>query len=239
MHVKKIIIIASCVLLLCVGIVGVVFFSQGKEETIQKGNVYQTSSYITEEMKAKVQKCDVNLCLSEEYTPEKLLKDADEIVIASVISIDSATAKEGLFGITRGKIVINNSLKGNFKTGDIVQYAKNGGIFTMAEWESTQPEAANAKRAYLRQKEGLDLEHTLFEEIIEYIDVNRALFFNITSKNNSLELYEKSIRFGAENSTQISARESRLVIARQRRDVSHDRYRAETRCFAVHINGRT
>ncbi|MRD37493.1 TetR family transcriptional regulator [Bacillus thuringiensis] len=48
-------------------------------------------------------------------------------------------------------------------------------------------------------KEGLDLEHTLFEEIIEYIDVNRALFFNITSKNNSLELYEKLIRFGAEN----------------------------------------
>ncbi len=45
----------------------------------------------------------------------------------------------------------------------------------------------------------MDLEHTLFEEIIEYIDVNRALFFNITSKNNSLELYEKSIRFGAEN----------------------------------------
>ena len=158
MHVKKIIIIASCVLLLCVGIVGVVFFSQGKEETIQKGNVYQTSSYITEEMKAKVQKCDVNLCLSEEYTPEKLLKDADEIVIASVISIDSAAAREGLFGMTRGKIVINNSLKGNFKTGEIVEYAKNGGIFTMAEWEATQPEAANAKRAYLRQKEGLDLD---------------------------------------------------------------------------------
>ena len=152
MHVKKIIIIASCVLLLCVGIVGVVFFSQGKEETIQKGNVYQTSSYITEEMKAKVQKCDVNLCLSEGYTPEKLLKDADEIVIASVISIDSAAAREGLFGMTRGKIVINNSLKGNFKTGEIVEYAKNGGIFTMAEWEATQPEAANAKRAYLRQK---------------------------------------------------------------------------------------
>ena len=157
MNNKKLIIIASCVLLLCIGIVGVFFFTRDKEETILEGNVYQTKSYITEEMKANVQKCDVNLCLSEEYTPGKLLKDADEIVIASVISIDSATAREGLFGMTRGKIVINNSLKGNFKTGDIVEYAKNGGIYTMAEWEATQPEAANAKRAYLRQ-EGLDLD---------------------------------------------------------------------------------
>ncbi len=158
MHIKKIIIIASCVLILCVGIVGVALFKNNKEETTIESNIYQTKSYITEDIKENLQKCNVNLCLSEEYTPEKLLKDADEIVIASVISIDSATAKEGLFGITRGKIVINNSLKGNFKTGDIVQYAKNGGIFTMAEWESTQPEAANAKRAYLRQKEGLDLD---------------------------------------------------------------------------------
>ena len=155
---KKIIIIASCVLLLCIGIVGVVFMTKDKENTTIESDVYQTKTYITEEIKAKVQKCDVNLCLSEEYTPQKLLKDADEIVIASVISIDSSTAREGLFGMTRGKIVINNSLKGNFKTGDIIEYAKNGGIFTMAEWESTQPEAANAKRAYLRQKEGLDLD---------------------------------------------------------------------------------
>lgn len=168
---KKIIIIASCVLLLCIGIVGVAFMTKDKENTTIEGDVYQTKTYITEEMKAKVQKCNMTLCLAEEYTPQKLLKDADEIVIASVISIDSATVGEGLFGMTRGKIVINNSLKGNYKTGDIIEYAKNGGIFTMAEWESTQPEAANAKRAYLRQKEGLDLDlNNTYIEIIPEFD---------------------------------------------------------------------
>ncbi|CBI42958.1 Transposon Tn10 tetC protein; ORFL [Bacillus amyloliquefaciens DSM 7] len=53
-------------------------------------------------------------------------------------------------------------------------------------------------------KGGLDQEHTLFEEIIEYVDLNRELFFNLTSKNNSLELYEKLIQFGAENLYEIS-----------------------------------
>ncbi|MEC0372125.1 TetR/AcrR family transcriptional regulator [Paenibacillus chibensis] len=46
--------------------------------------------------------------------------------------------------------------------------------------------------------QGLDQEHTLFERIIEHVEVNRALFFNITSKNDSLELYETLIHLGAE-----------------------------------------
>jgi AcrR family transcriptional regulator len=45
--------------------------------------------------------------------------------------------------------------------------------------------------------QGLDIEHTLFEEVIEYIDANRSLFFNVTSKNSNLELYDKLIQFGA------------------------------------------
>lgn len=47
-------------------------------------------------------------------------------------------------------------------------------------------------------KQGLELEQTLFEEIIEYIDVNRALFFNVTSKNSSRELYDNLIQLGSE-----------------------------------------
>jgi len=54
--------------------------------------------------------------------------------------------------------------------------------------------------------QSLNLEHQLFEEIIEYIDANRALFFNITSKNNNLELYEKMIQFGARDLYENSAK---------------------------------
>lgn len=57
-------------------------------------------------------------------------------------------------------------------------------------------------------KQGLNLERTFFEVVIEYIDVNRALFFNITSKNNSSELYDKLIQLGGkisyENATQYN-----------------------------------
>lgn len=51
---------------------------------------------------------------------------------------------------------------------------------------------------YEQTKQGLELEHTLFEEILEYIDVNRTLFFNVTSKNNSSELYDNLIQLGSE-----------------------------------------
>ena len=63
MHIKKIIIIASCVLILCVGIVGVALFTNNKEETTIESNIYQTKSYITEDIKENLQKCNVNLCL--------------------------------------------------------------------------------------------------------------------------------------------------------------------------------
>ncbi|HDR7705434.1 TPA: TetR/AcrR family transcriptional regulator [Bacillus thuringiensis] len=47
-------------------------------------------------------------------------------------------------------------------------------------------------------KQDLNLERTFFEAVIDYIDVNRTLFFNVTTKNSSRELYDKLIQFGAE-----------------------------------------
>ncbi|ADH05734.1 MULTISPECIES: TetR/AcrR family transcriptional regulator C-terminal domain-containing protein [Bacillus] len=64
-------------------------------------------------------------------------------------------------------------------------------------------------------KQGLNLERTFFEEVIDYIDVNRALFFNVTSKNNSRELYDKLIQLGGEalyeNATQYNDPLSREI----------------------------
>ena len=41
--------------------------------------------------------------------------------------------------------------------------------------------------------------YELFSDASNSIDVNRTLFFNITSKNNSLELYEKLIQYGSKD----------------------------------------
>lgn len=163
---KIILILSACVLAICVG--AIVLNMNSKEEVeniVPEENGYQTSTYITEDVKANTQTVTSMLCLVSEYTPQKLLDDADAVVIASVISVDSCTANEGLFGMTRGKIVINNSLAGTLKNQEVVTYAKNGGIMPYAEWEKTQPDAANAKRAYLREKEGvkLDVENTYIQ----------------------------------------------------------------------------
>lgn len=146
--------------------------SVSKENEVN--NVYEVSSYITEDMLANTQSCRVDLCLKEEYNPENIGNDADDIVIASVISLDGANPNEGLFGITTGKLLINTTLRGNLQEGQVVEYMKNGGVMKMSEWEKTQPESANNKRKYLREQSGnnIDINNT-------YIDVSIANDINI------------------------------------------------------------
>lgn len=128
------------------------------EEYLDGDEGYDVSTYITADVLANTQKCNVDLCLKEEYTPELIGKDADEIVIASVISLDNAEADKGLFGITTGKILINQTLKGDLEQGQVVEYMKNGGVMKMSDWEKTQPQSANEKRQYLREQSGVDID---------------------------------------------------------------------------------
>lgn len=154
---KKVIIIFIVVLM--VGVVFAATFLYNKnEENYTTDTTLKTYSYITDDMKENMYSCSMDLCLVDEYEPKMLLKDADAVVIATVISKDNGAANEGLFGMTKGRIIVKNALYGELKEGQVVEYAKNGGIFTMAEWEKTQPEAANAKRDYLRKKEGLNID---------------------------------------------------------------------------------
>lgn len=146
-------------------------------ETKAEVSTLKTYSYITEEMLENTQSLETDLCLVEEYEPNKLQKDADAIVIATVVSIDKATANEGLFGMTKGKIVVKNSLYGKLKEGQVVEYAKNGGIFSMSEWEKTQPDAANQKRAYLRKQAGveMDLDNTYISvELSDDVEISEG-----------------------------------------------------------------
>ena len=53
---------------------------------------------------------------------------ASHIVVARVISIDEMDVSYSLFGMTKGKLLINNSLKGDFKSGQVVSFGKIGGI---------------------------------------------------------------------------------------------------------------
>lgn len=162
--------------------VGYNFHNNLKSENYDTQDEYEVTSYITDDIIANTQNCKVDLCLKEEYTPEVIGTDADEIVIASVISLDGATPDEGLFGITTGKLLINTTLKGDLQQGQVIEYMKNGGIMKMSDWESTQPASANSKRQYLREQSGnyMDLDNTYINiSISDDIDIEEGYTYLI------------------------------------------------------------
>ena len=164
---------------------GVSSFGKTKIEPTRE---YEVTSYITQDMLDNMQDCSVDLCLEEAYTPESLGEEADDIVIASVISLDDGDPETGLFGVTTGKLLINQTLQGDLQQGQVVEYIKNGGVMNMAEWEDTQPVNANLKRAYLRQQAGvdIDLDNTYINIVIsDDIEIEEGYTYLIYLKKNN------------------------------------------------------
>ncbi len=135
--------ISICVSLVFIIVFSSFTFSKIEEKTdatlVQKNNMlqndmkkeeeYKIYSYITDEMQQKAQDVTpVILCYARAYTPEYLNEIASHIVVARVISIDEMDVSYSLFGMTKGKLLINNSLKGDFKNGQVVSFGKLGGI---------------------------------------------------------------------------------------------------------------
>lgn len=159
-------------------------------ETAQQ---YQVSTYITDEIRANSQVCLTELCLLEEFSPNKIGQDADCIALATVISLDGADPEGSMIGMTNGKLLINTVLKGNLTQGQVVEYSKPGGIMNMADWEDTQPEAANLKRQYLRSQSGVnvDLNNTYINLMISGdIEIEAGKSYLVYLKNNNNSEYE-------------------------------------------------
>jgi len=111
---KRICILVSIVVIISViGAINVICFKNVKE--------YNVKSYITEDIRKNCKDLYADLCLAYEYTPEVVTSYADNIVLATVISIDSMNPDEGLFGTTNGKILIQQNLKGNLQEGQVVK----------------------------------------------------------------------------------------------------------------------
>ena len=99
------------------------------QENLKEEEGYKIYSYITDEMKEKAQDIiPAILCYDRAFTPEYLNDISSHIIVARVISIDEMDASYGLFGITKGNLLVNNSLKGDFNDGDIIKFGKIGGI---------------------------------------------------------------------------------------------------------------
>ena len=93
-----------------------------------------------------------------------------------------------MFGVTTGKLLINETLRGDLQKGQVIEYMKNGGVMNMAEWEDTQPVNANLKRAYLRNQAGvdIDLENTYINILIsDDIEIEEGYTYLIYLKENN------------------------------------------------------
>ena len=166
-------------------VLGVSNLNDNKIDTTKE---YEVTSYITQDVIDNMQDCSVDLCLEEGYTPENLKEQADDIVIGSVISLDEGDPEVGLFGVTTGKLLINETLRGDLQKGQVIEYKKNGGVMKMAEWEDTQPVNANLKRAYLRNQAGvdIDLENTYINILIsDDIEIEEGYTYLIYLKENN------------------------------------------------------
>lgn len=163
-----------------------------KVDTTEK---YEKYSFVTDQMKNESENATISALFNEEIKPENLKDNSDNIAIVRIISLDSSSAEyDHIVGKTYGKLLINTIIKGNLKEGEVIEYASTGGYLTIAEWEKYQPQSANEKRDYLREKNSLQIDknttymHLQFGKCIDVEAGNTYLaYFNY---NEEMEKYE-------------------------------------------------
>lgn len=197
---KKIVIVVASITLLMYFTVLVGYkikddnlYGEVKEDSNIEEQTYEVTSYITDDVKDSTYDCVTELCLVEEFTPNKLGDDADCIALATVISLDGADPDGSLIGMTDGKMLIDTVLKGNLQQGQVIEYTKPGGVMKMSDWEESQPDAANLKREYLRSKNNvdIDLDNTYINVLISGdIEIESGKSYLVYLKENTDGQYE-------------------------------------------------
>lgn len=138
-----------------------------------KNKVYYIYTYIDEEIKNNSSIQMISTELENEYTPKFMLNNAEAIALVTIIDLDGASMEYGPFGMTYGKALVNNVIKGNINSGDVIEYIKPGGTISVSQYDKYDAPASVQKRDYLAKKAGIviDKEHTYinfkFENDIE------------------------------------------------------------------------
>ena len=116
---------------------------------------YEISTYVTNEIKEIATDSASVVCFKEPFTIESLKKLCTDIAIIRVISLDYMDMNVSMLGMTFGKALINNSIYGTLKEGDVITYMKPGGYVDMETYNNAQPEAARENRLMVRKMNGI------------------------------------------------------------------------------------
>lgn len=119
---------------------------------------YDAYTYITEEMKENSDESTMYAELASEYTPSSMLNVSDTVALVTVVSLDGASMDYSTFGMTYGKILVNDVIVGDINTNEIIEYLKPGGYVTVADYDAHDIPASVAKRDYLRQQAGIEID---------------------------------------------------------------------------------
>ena len=143
--------------------------STEKENEIIFEKYYDTYTYITDEMLNNSMNSTKMTLQMHEYTPKYMKENSDVIAIVSIISKDGASMEYSTFGMTYGKMLINNVILGEVKQKEIIEYLKPGGIISVKDYDEHDNKAAVEKRDYLNEKAGIviDKENTYFNIKLE------------------------------------------------------------------------
>ncbi len=131
--------------------------SKNNNSEVQE-KTYATYTYITEDMKKNVKDKGIMASYLNEYTPDYMLEQSDAVALVTIVSIDYASVEESILGMTYGKMVINNVIVGNLDKGSLVDYAKSGGIVSVAEYDKYDIPESVAKRDYLYEQAGIKID---------------------------------------------------------------------------------
>ena len=97
-------------------------------------------SYLENISSSDITSTTVGVELNQAYTPEYMKNISDTIIIANITSIDDADMKyNDIVGYTYGKLEVLQTLYGDVKQGDILEFAKPGAILSYDEWNQAQP----------------------------------------------------------------------------------------------------
>lgn len=135
------------------------------QDNVNQKEGYEVYSYITDDMRQKAEDViPAILCYGRAFTPDYLNELSDHIAIIRVISIDEMDMSYSLFGMTKGKLLVNNSLKGDFNDGDIIKFGKIGGIIDAQTLIDVQGEESS----YTKEEP----KNEIYFNIIREFDIN-------------------------------------------------------------------
>ena len=117
---------------------------------------YEIFTYVTNEIKEIATDSASVVCFKEPFTIESWKKIFKENSIIRVISLDYMDMNVSMLGMTFGKALINNSIYGTLKEGDVITYMKPGGYVDMETYNNAQPEAARENRLKVREMYGIN-----------------------------------------------------------------------------------